>query len=62
MPYLFAFFRETYVKAMVNESPNDRNDRGLFYAATNVIIVPIFEVQQYEVVPYKDRKLLDGNE
>lgn len=51
MPYLFAFFRETYVKAMVNESPNDRNDRGLFYAATNVIIVPIFEVQQYEVVP-----------
>lgn len=26
------FYRDTYVKAMVGESPNDRNDRGLVLA------------------------------
>ncbi|GMP26916.1 hypothetical protein CsSME_00003152 [Camellia sinensis var. sinensis] len=26
------YHRDTYVKAMVGESPNDRNDRGFFFA------------------------------
>lgn len=28
--YLFSCFRDTYVKIETGESPNDRNDRGMF--------------------------------